>query len=50
MLRKFGAQKEDFPIAEELAKKVLSLPIWPGMGQKQIDLVVDAITDFFNQV
>ena len=45
-----GHKKGDFPIAEELAKKVLSLPIWPGMGQKQIDLVVDAITDFFNQV
>ena len=45
-----GHKKEDFPIAEELANKVLSLPIWPGMGQKQIDLVVDVITDFFNQV
>jgi dTDP-4-amino-4,6-dideoxygalactose transaminase len=45
-----GHKKGDFPIAEELAKTVLSLPIWPGMGQKQTGLVVDVITDFFNQV
>ncbi len=45
-----GHKKGDFPIAEELANTVLSLPIWPGMGQKQTDLVVDVITDFFNQV
>ena len=45
-----GHKKGDFPIAEELAKTVLSLPIWPGMAQKQIDVVVDVITDFFNQV
>lgn len=45
-----GHKKGDFPIAEELANTVLSLPIWPGMGQKQIDLVVDVISDFFNQV
>lgn len=45
-----GHKKGDFPIAEELANTVLSLPIWPGMAQKQIDVVVDVITDFFNQV
>ena len=45
-----GHKKGDFPIAEDLANTVLSLPIWPGMGQKQIDLVVDVIMDFFNQV
>ena len=45
-----GHRQGDFPIAEELASTVLSLPIWPGMGQEQIDLVVNVITDFFNQV
>lgn len=37
----------DFPIAEELAKTVLSLPIWPGMNKNQVDYISEAITIFF---
>jgi len=45
-----GHVRGDFPIAEELAETVLSLPIWPGMSQGQIDLVIDSVTEFFNHV
>lgn len=44
-----GYTKGDFPIAEELACTALSLPIWPGMSQKQIDFVIDSVKRFFNQ-
>lgn len=45
-----GHRQGDFPIAEELADKVLSLPIWPGMTSIQIQRVVDVTQRFFERV
>ena len=45
--KNLGFKKGDFPIAEELAETSLSLPIWPGMQQEQIDLVVGKIKAFY---
>lgn len=42
-----GFTKGDFPIAEELANTCLSLPIWPGMTEENISIVVNCISDFF---
>lgn len=41
-----GYKKGDFPIAEELAETCLSLPIWPGMNEEQIDYVCKKINEF----
>lgn len=38
----------NYPITENLAKKVLSLPIWPGMTPEQIEHVVNSVKSFFN--
>lgn len=38
----------DYPIAEELANTSLSLPIWPGMTENEIDYVVTQIENFFS--
>jgi dTDP-4-amino-4,6-dideoxygalactose transaminase len=38
-----------FPVAERLGRECLSLPIFPGMTQAQLDAVVDAIADFFQR-
>lgn len=35
-----------FPIAEELARTCLSLPLWPGMTEAQILAVAAAVTSF----
>lgn len=35
------------PVAEELAATSLSLPLWPGMTEAQVILVVKAISDFY---
>ena len=43
-----GHRRGNFPIAEELANTVLSLPIWPGMMTAQINDVVGKIKDFFH--
>ncbi|RYE23302.1 MAG: aminotransferase, partial [Sphingobacteriaceae bacterium] len=36
-----------FPIAEELANTCLSLPMWPGMEEIQVQAVAEAIHGFF---
>lgn len=43
-----GLKNGSFPIAEEMAKTVLSLPIWPGMTREQVQTVATAIADFFD--
>lgn len=45
--RDLGYEEGDFPIAEELARSVLSLPIYPGLSETEIDYVVEKIAEFF---
>ena len=40
-------EEGSFPIAEELAKTSLSLPLWPGMTKEMVDYVVEKIGKFF---
>jgi dTDP-4-amino-4,6-dideoxygalactose transaminase len=40
-------KKGDFPIAEEIADTCLSLPIWPGMKNKDISHVCEKIIQFY---
>jgi len=40
-------KKGDFPIAERLADEMLSLPIYPGLTQNEVQRVCQAIGDFF---
>lgn len=41
-----GWQKGQFPIAEQLSKEVLSLPIYPGLTSNQQDYVIEKILNF----
>lgn len=38
-----GYKEGDFPIAEELAREVLSLPLWPGMTRSMVDEICELI-------
>lgn len=42
-----GYKIGDFPIAEEIADTVLSLPLWPGMAQQDVSRVSKTIYSFF---
>jgi dTDP-4-amino-4,6-dideoxygalactose transaminase len=42
-----GYQKGDFPIAEELAETSLSIPLNPGMSDKEIEYVCKIIRRFY---
>jgi dTDP-4-amino-4,6-dideoxygalactose transaminase len=41
-----GYKKGDFPIAEELAKTMISLPLWVGIEKNQLETVSDLIAKF----
>ncbi len=42
-----GYKKGDYPIAEEIAETILSLPIYPGLTESQQDYVVAKIAEYF---
>ncbi|MCK4431339.1 MAG: DegT/DnrJ/EryC1/StrS family aminotransferase, partial [Candidatus Aminicenantes bacterium] len=43
-----GYKRGDFPVAEEQADQILSLPIYPEMERKKVEYVCDNIKSFFN--
>jgi len=40
--------KGDFPVAEEIADTCLSLPVYPGLTEKEVDYISNSIKAFFN--
>jgi dTDP-4-amino-4,6-dideoxygalactose transaminase len=42
-----GLREGEFPVAERLAGEVLSLPIFPGIEEEQLERVVETIREFF---
>ena len=43
--KRFGYKEGDFPIAEEVAKHILSIPIYPDMTDDQVDYVIQSIKE-----
>jgi dTDP-4-amino-4,6-dideoxygalactose transaminase len=43
-----GFGKGDFPVAEKLSDTSLSLPLYPGLKDEQLDYVSDLLLKFFN--
>jgi dTDP-4-amino-4,6-dideoxygalactose transaminase len=48
-LAPLGHAAGSFPVAEELARTGLSLPIFPGMTETQVEAVVAAVSDYFRK-
>ncbi len=44
-----GYKTGDFPIAEEIATTALSLPIYPGLSDNEIDYICDHIKEFMKR-
>ncbi|MCB5252500.1 MAG: DegT/DnrJ/EryC1/StrS family aminotransferase [Candidatus Cloacimonadaceae bacterium] len=42
-----GGKQGDMPVSEELAEKVLSIPIYPELTEDMQQYVVDSITEFY---
>lgn len=45
--KEFDSHKGDYPIAEKLSDTVLSLPLYPGIQENQIDYISESIMDFY---
>ncbi len=44
--RELGHTVGDFPVAESLAREGLSLPLYPGIGETQLEWVVQSLHDY----
>jgi len=44
-----GYEPGSFPVAEALAREVLSLPMFPGITRQQVETTAAAIADFFRR-
>jgi dTDP-4-amino-4,6-dideoxygalactose transaminase len=44
-----GYSRGDFPVAEECAEKILSLPMFPELNREQIAYVADSVNCFYSQ-
>jgi dTDP-4-amino-4,6-dideoxygalactose transaminase len=42
-----GYKQGDFPVAETVCRQGLSLPMFPGLTERQVEAVVEAVRDFF---
>jgi dTDP-4-amino-4,6-dideoxygalactose transaminase len=45
--RSLGYGHGDFPVAERLAREALSLPLYPGITEEQLESVCDAVHRYF---
>ena len=45
-MKKYGFKFGDFPIVESFYKKEISLPIYPGLTEHQVEKVSSAIIEF----
>jgi len=48
-LKYLGYKKGDFPVAEEISKEVISLPVYPELSKKDQDLVIKEIKRFYGK-
>jgi len=46
---RFNGKQGDLPVTEALAKRVLSLPMYAGLGQEDLDYIIGAVKGFFGQ-
>jgi len=47
--KKFGYKQGDFPVAERLYSKEVSLPLYPKMTQEDLDYVIESIKDILKK-
>lgn len=44
--KSLGYREGDFPVAEDLAKHCLSIPIYPELTEREVETIINAINDY----
>ena len=47
--KKFNGEEEILPVTENIAKTVLTLPLYPNMTQEEKKYLIDSIKEFFDR-
>ena len=47
--KKYGFKPSDFPVSKELSESVITLPLYPGMTDEQIQHVISVLEDLWNK-
>ena len=47
--RRWGTSPDDYPVATREFERVISLPIWPGMTEGDVDRVVDTLVSILDK-
>jgi UDP-4-amino-4-deoxy-L-arabinose-oxoglutarate aminotransferase len=42
---RFGYERGSFPVAEQIGDRTITLPLYPGMGDEEVETVVEAVQD-----
>jgi dTDP-4-amino-4,6-dideoxygalactose transaminase len=48
-LKFLGYKEGDFPMAEQVSRRVLQLPVYPGMKRRQLQYVAESVREFFKK-
>jgi len=46
---RYGYRPDDLPVAHESYKRIISLPIYPGMSEQKVDSVIEVLTDILRR-
>ena len=46
--KKFGYKEKSLPNTENVAKRLVTLPLYPTMSMEDVSFVCDTVFDFFN--
>jgi dTDP-4-amino-4,6-dideoxygalactose transaminase len=44
-----GYKRDSFPLTEQLADEVLSLPMYPELNREQVDAVANSVKEFLQR-
>jgi len=48
--KRFGYKRGDFPVTEEVAKSIVTLPMYPGLTKKNLDYMINVIEEVLNKM
>ncbi|GAG17732.1 unnamed protein product [marine sediment metagenome] len=47
MYRNLGWKEGDLPVTEQVAKEVITLPMYPDLATEEMDYIVEMIREYF---